>query len=751
MDVSELKQVVKLFIQDVDEALAQFDASVAALASEGVSHPEIDRLVRTTQRMKGSAAALGFAEISEFTHHIERYLRSLKTHEQIPLTEACKPLISAKDFLHNHVQSLRDNKKSPGAGEHIVRDMDKVLEPKPFARIIQLPRAPLAGDIWFMNEDLKLELFEMPEEPPAPDEPIADKTTDPEHFAIQAEILRLTQLAAAVNLSTVLAAQSTPTRLQTSELSPEWSLAGVALKTPVIDSNQQPAATNDAGAPVESELEVQPASNDGTQSSLEPVSDERVDQHEEILDSQALQAVVQGMTEPDDNDADQPERTGDLAQNTNLKSAPNHPTADSSVHSQRTAVSQPTPIQQSSYNSKDSIKVSLSDIDELLKYTEELVTLQNIIDEHKPLFETPLMQKSISRLSKLIAMTQELSMSMKMVRFDSLSGTIDSHVQELSLSLQKDITAELEGGDLEIDKSILDDIADPISLLIRNAVEHGIESAEERVAKGKTAAGRVTVSLKVTAKEIIFEVTDDGGGIDIAHIRKRAIACGLMARLDRLSDDEIRSFIFHQGFSTRASDHDDDDTAGYGLHTVSTFVQSKRGRIEINSIRDHGTVFRIVLPQMISVIEAFVVRVGSERFVIPKNQVTENVSSQEAHVDIMQGGNQLLNLRGTSVPLIHLSTVLRRPAGHRTSDALYEGIALVVQQEHARPYAVIVDDIICQKKIVMKPLGRELQGLIGLTGAAILGDGQPAIILDLHDLVESYRSGKMSAFNRKSA
>lgn len=342
-------------------------------------------------------------------------------------------------------------------------------------------------------------------------------------------------------------------------------------------------------------------------------------------------------------------------------------------------------------------------------------------------------------------------MSLKMVRFESLAESVDGHAQELALSLQKTVKAKLEGGDIEIDKSILDEVADPIALLIRNAIEHGIESAEERVAKGKTAEGCVTVGLKVNAKEIIFEVTDDGGGIDITQIRKQAIACGLMARLDRLSDEEIRSFIFHPGFSTRAGEHGDDDTVGYGLHTVSTFVQAKRGRIEINSIRDHGTVFRIVLPQMISVIEAFVVKVGSERFVIPKNQVSESVSSQEAQVDVIQGRNQLLNLRGTSVPLIHLSTVLRRPAGNRTTDSGYEGIALVVHEEHARPYAVIVDDVICQKKVVMKPLGRELQGLSGLTGAAILGDGLPAIILDLHDLVESYRSGKMNGFDKKSA
>lgn len=742
MDVSDLKQVVKLFIQDVDEALVQFDNNVAALEKEGASQLLLEKLARTIHSVKGSAAALGFAEIAEFSHHVERYLKALKTHEQLPRNEICKPLLDAKKLFHEHVQSLRENKKSPSGGEKIIQAMEKVLEPKPFAHIVKLPRAPLAGDIWLMNDEFKLELFEFTEEPQTTPDSGAGKLTDPEQYAIQTEILRLTQLAAAVNLNTVLAAQSLAVQDNHTASTPEWSLAGLNVSS--ISEDSEPSDDVSPGSPEfgmshDDEISSNTEASSSTESLVARVletpavstpesavsavfSDENT-QHETIPIHSEIESVG-------DTDFSEPP-----ALDTKLK----FPASNCDRTHSKLQVE------------ANDIRVSLKDIDVLLGYTEELVTLQNILDEHKPVFETPLMQKTISRLSKLIAMTQELSMSMKMVQFGSLTDFLSSDTQSLADEFHKTIHTEIVGGDTEIDKSILDSVATPISLLISNAVEHGIEAPEERLAKGKPAGGRISVSMKMNPKEIIFEVSDDGRGLDIPQIRKKAIACGLMTRLDRMNDEHIRSFIFHPGFSTRSSTQEDDEGQGLGLGQISTFARTRRGRVEIDSIRDHGTVFRLILPQSVSVIEALVVKVGSERFIIPKDQITETVSSQEAQVDVIQGHHQLLNLRGVSVPLIQLSTVLRRPTDTPKAEAAYAGIALVAQEEQERPFAVIVDDVICQKKVVIKHLGQELKGLRGLTGAAILGDGKPSIILDLHELISSYRSGRTGGLERKSA
>ena len=747
VDVSEHRQVVKLFIQDVDEALVQFEESVAVLERDGVTLSLLDRLARTTHSIKGSAAALGFAEVAEFAHHVESYVKSLRKHEQLPRSEVCKPLLAAKAFIREHIQSLRDNKKSPTGGELIVRSMEKVLEPQAFSQVITLPRAPIAGDIWLMNDSFELELFEMPAPVPDEDEAPQLHPNDPEQFAIHSEILRLTQLAAAVNLNTVLAAQSLAIHEASPTVAAEWSLAGI---------HAQPAeeSKNDFESEIFASVEADLPADSIAADSVDSIAADSVDSHSplhadpahesELKDIQIEDALNQpsnGNTDenhvgiedrsvPLKNECDEVNQTKTLLQADHLtnEDTVTHPSGESS-----------------------SIQVSLKDIDELLGLTEELVTLQNILDEHKPVFETPLLQKTISKLSKLITQTQELSMSMKMVRFSSLTDTIATHAQRQSILFHKAITPEIVGGNTEIDKSILDSVVKPISLLISNAIEHGIEPAEERIEKGKPATGQIAVSLRMTPKEIIFEVSDDGRGLDIPQIRKKAISCGLMARLDRVSEEQIRSFIFHPGFTTRTSANEDEENQGFGLHQISYFVQRNKGRIEIDSIRDHGTVFRIVLPQSVSVIEAIVVRVGSERFVVPKDQITESVSSHEAQVDLIQGQHQLLNLRGTSVPLIQLSTILRRPSASLKPDTHFQGVALIAHETNARPFAVIVDDVVCQKKVVIKPLGHELQGLKGLTGAAILGDGKPSIILDLQELIASYRSGRASKLDKKSA
>lgn len=718
----------------MDEALVQFDESVSALEREGLSLTLCDRLARTLHSMKGSAAALGFAEVAEFVHHVGIYVKSLRTHERLDKLSVCKPLVSAKNYIHDHIESLRENKKPPSGGEFIVHSMEKVLDPQPVSHVVKIPREPLAGDIWLMSENFELELFEMPE--PEPLEVTVEhvKPTDPEQYAIQREILRLTQLAAAVNLNTVLAAQSLSVQEGVPAISSEWSLSGMNVQPEEVETDPCEASTV-----VSEHSEVD--------TSTEPLA-HTVHAPDVEADASVIEEADQHF-----NDSDDLSSKDKLAVANDEFSTPHAETqaTTATVPVPRPALvttSEPaTPMAQPT----NTIQVSLEDIDELLSLTEELVTLQNIIDEHKPVFETPLLQKTISRLSKLITQTQELSMSMKMVDFSSISETIAAHAHRQSVLFHKSIETEIEGGNTEIDKSILDAVAKPLALLISNAVEHGIESEDERVEKGKTPLGKITVSLRMTSKEIIFEVCDDGRGLDIPQIRKKAIACGLMARLDRLPDEQIRSFIFHPGFTTRPSANDDDESQGLGLHHLSTFAHTSRGRVEIDSIRDQGTVFRLVLPQSVSVIESFIVKVGKERFVIPKDQIIETISSQEAQIDIIQGHHQMLNVRGTSVPLIQLSTILRRPSAGAQPDSQFDGVALIAQEDNARPFAVIVDDVVCQKKVVIKSLGRELQGLRGLTGAAILGDGKPSIILDLHELIASYQSGRMGKAEKKSA
>ena len=248
MDVSELKQIVDIFIHEADEALSQFEHCFLALEREGPSDVLLDKIFRTAHNLKGSSAALGFSELAEFTHHFESFLLALKKKE-VPVTaQVVSLLLGSRDFISEHIESLRAGRKSPGKGDPLVQAMAREKEPKPVAQVIELPRPPEAGDIWFVGEDLKAELFELPEPPAKAVEPEV-APIDPKMLAIHAEIFRLTQLAAAVNLTTVQTASAlAETASDIPSQQQEWSLAGVQKILDAEPKNDITAIPNELAA-----------------------------------------------------------------------------------------------------------------------------------------------------------------------------------------------------------------------------------------------------------------------------------------------------------------------------------------------------------------------------------------------------------------------------------------------------------------------------------------------------------------------
>jgi len=680
VDVSELKQIVDIFIHESDEAISQFEHCFLALEREGPSDVLLDKIFRTAHNLKGSSAALGFSEIAEFTHHFESFLLSLKKKE-IPVTaHVVSLLLEGRDFISDHIDSLRAGRKSHEKGDRLVQAMAREKEPKPVAQAIELSRPPTAGDIWFVGEGLKAELFELPEPTAKATEPEV-APIDPKMLAIHAEIFRLTQLAAAVNLTTVQTASA---------------LAEIASDNP---SHEQ-------------------------EWSLEGV--------QKILDAQ-----------PQNEIAEIPNEIAEIPQLPSEPEPIETNTENTPTEAIITDILPQTPMQT---QSDESVRVNLARIDKLRDYVGELVILQSVLDEHKAVFTSPLLQKSVARMSKIIREVQELSMGLRMVKLKPVFRKLQRIVHDTSEALNKDVHATYIGEETEIDKTVLDKIGDPLVHLVRNALDHGLETIEERVATGKPAQGKISINAFQQSRAIVIEVKDDGRGLDSGRIREKAIERGLMTVLDQFSEEKIRSFIFHPGFSTKAV-VTDLSGRGIGLDAVSSNVQSMQGRIEIESAVGQGTTFRILLPLTVAVVDGFIVKLGEERYIVPKAQVAETLRPQEVDVNLAQGRSQLLNLRGMTVPLFHLATLLQKNSHLVEAKTTFEGIALVVMENSKNPFAVIVDDVLSQQQVVIKKLGRELQGLAGLSGAAILGDGNPAVILDLAELIEAQRKG---SFGRPS-
>lgn len=379
----------------------------------------------------------------------------------------------------------------------------------------------------------------------------------------------------------------------------------------------------------------------------------------------------------------------------------------------------------------ESIRVDLSKIDTLLNNVGELVILQTVLHQHKHTLASTLLQKTISQLSKIAAEIQDISMSLRMISLKTTFQKMQRIVRDTSKALQKDVRFETFGEDTELDKTVLEQISDPLVHLVRNAVDHGIEPAEDRAKAGKPAQGTVRLRAFHKADRIVIEICEDGRGLDAEKLKSKAIEKGIIAANNNMSDEEAYRLIFAPGFSTK-TEVTDISGRGVGMDVVKTNIEQLQGEIQLDTKLGEGTTFRILLPLTLAIVDGIIITSADERYVIPMSHVHESIRPGANDIATITGRHETLIVRGEALPLLRLPAMLGRTASARSP---CDSIAMVVR-EGARPFAVLVDDIIGQQQVVIKRLGDEISGLRGVTGGAILGDGKAALILDLTQMKE---------------
>jgi two-component system chemotaxis sensor kinase CheA len=304
-------------------------------------------------------------------------------------------------------------------------------------------------------------------------------------------------------------------------------------------------------------------------------------------------------------------------------------------------------------------------------------------------------------------------------------------VRDVSQQLGKRIELQIRGADTELDKALIDKLGDPLTHLVRNAIDHGIEPAEERLAAGKPAAGQLCLNAYHESGMIVLEVSDDGRGLNSQRIRDKAIARGLLEPQVILDEADLHGLIFAAGFST-AEQVSDLSGRGVGLDVVRSAIDALRGSIEIESHQGQGCTFRIRLPLTLAIIDGFLASLGEDFFVIPLDRVTE---CMELAIDPLQGrACGYLSLRGKPLPCIDLGRHFGRPA----SQAKRRNIIVISQGRQQA--GLIVDQLHGELQTVIKPLGLMFQHLLGIGGSTILGSGRIALILDIPGLLRHLQS-----------
>ena len=376
-----------------------------------------------------------------------------------------------------------------------------------------------------------------------------------------------------------------------------------------------------------------------------------------------------------------------------------------------------------------SIRVAAAKLDQLVDLVGQLVTVQARLAEVAARREDRDMQAVAEEIEALTTELRETSMGMRTLPLRSTFERFKRLVYDLGRTLHKEVELTFEGGETELDKTVLDQLNDPLMHLIRNSMDHGIEPPEVRRAAGKPAVGTIHLSARHAGAQVLVCVSDDGMGIDREAVRARAIEKGLAAPDARFSESEVFSFILAPGFST-AREVSDVSGRGVGMDVVRRNVEALRGSIEIASQPGAGSTVTLRLPLTLAIIDGLLVRVGQARFVMPLGNTVECVELTRQDI-ANANGKHLANIRGEIIPYIRLSEYL-----HLRTERPEREQVMVAETEHGR-FGFVVDQVLGDHQTVIKNLGRLYRDVQEVSGATILGDGTVALILDLHRMAQS--------------
>jgi two-component system, chemotaxis family, sensor kinase CheA len=383
------------------------------------------------------------------------------------------------------------------------------------------------------------------------------------------------------------------------------------------------------------------------------------------------------------------------------------------------------------------VKVDTAKLDFLVDMAGEMVIAESLVRHDRELagLKSPQLQRKMAQLSRITAELQRTAMSMRLVTIGPLFRRMARLVRDLSRQFSKRVELETTGDEIELDRTIVEELSDPLMHMVRNSLDHGIESAQERQERGKPAVAHVYLKAHHQSGQVVVEVADDGRGLDRESIRAKAIERGLVPDDQALSDNETYNLIFEPGFST-ARTVSSVSGRGVGMDVVRKHIEKLRGRIEIRSTPGSGSSFLLKLPLTLAIIDGLVVGVGPERYIVPLFTVREMFRPQVETIWTVQNRVEMALVRGSLLPVLRL---YRRFRVTPRSENPLESILIVAEVEGQR-FCLLVDELVGKQEVVIKALGETFKSVTGISGGAILGDGRVGLILDVDRLYKERHS-----------
>jgi two-component system chemotaxis sensor kinase CheA len=390
-------------------------------------------------------------------------------------------------------------------------------------------------------------------------------------------------------------------------------------------------------------------------------------------------------------------------------------------------------------DSEATVKVGTARLDSLVNMVGELLIAQAMVQQGAGEYSSrdQGLARSLRHMGKISRELQDLSMSMRMVPIQGVFQKMTRLARDVGRKAGKQVELVTIGGETELDRNVVEAVSDPLVHMVRNAVDHGIESPDDRLQLDKSPTGRVELRAFHHSGNIVIQISDDGKGLDRDRILRKAIQSGIVTPDQNLTDQEVYALIFHAGLST-AEKITDVSGRGVGMDVVRKNIEALRGRIEIATRPGNGSTFTIRLPITLAMIDGMVVRVGDARYIIPTTSIEQSLQARPEQLSGVQGGRaQMCMVRGSLLPVYRLATVfgLEEPP----ADGGAAGLTVILQ-DNERRCCMVIDEILGQQQVVIKSLGETIGKIRGVSGGAILGDGTVSLIIDVPSLIDLAQS-----------
>jgi two-component system chemotaxis sensor kinase CheA len=679
----DISQFSEIFFDETEELLADLEKLLLTVNIDAPDPEDINAIFRIAHSIKGGAATFGFADLIDITHVLESMLDKIRHGQDQFTADHQEILLQSRDVLKMQLDGLRFN--TPVDSEKAA-DIKMVLESMIDKQ--QLAPAPQVFDISgkSVEESAYLQCFhiELPEISEKDIEALAEELSllgtleriaDPEHQYVVFELMSNEGEDEILALCSFIL---DPDDIKVSRC------AGFAV------NNDTGGGQADASAGISDDDELgygfflPPEDDEATKKVAEPI----------IQPVPVIAAVVPELKKPE--------------------------------------VRAETPALPPVNTESSTIRVSVEKVDQLINLVGELVITHAMIAKRSEGMDMALHEKLLNGIAQLGQNSrdlQETAMSMRMMPIEVVFSRFPRMVRELSAKLGKQINLVVQGNSIELDKGLIEKIVDPLTHLVRNSIDHGIEKPDIRVQKAKLPAGRLGLSAMHRGGHVVIEISDDGAGLNRSKILDKARSEGKQIS-DNLSDDEVWQLIFAPGFST-AEVVTDLSGRGVGMDVVKRNIISLGGTVNIQSMEGAGTTITVSLPLTLAILDGMSIKVGDETYILPLSSVIESFQPLDANIKEISGQGAVIFVRGEYLPIVPLYEVFNIDARCREP---VNGILVIITSDD-RKAAILVDDLVGQQQIVVKNIESNYRKVPYISGATIMGDGSVSLIIDVSELL----------------